>query len=792
MVQYNLYLESGNKSLVATLEDQQKATLEDQQKVTLEDQQKGSSHLSVIRENTDSNDDILCISTSTKLISISGTSYDIPVHLEKIECEGNTLRVIYSSEKKDFDLPTNDVFFFEHNEDQNKIIIRDAAGNGNISCEYTIHLIFKDTQANVIVYCAPKSSIYDVVLDFGSEASQMLVNRRDIKNLSLNKPIVYNVGKHFYRNEYNENERYDQQEISDNSLFRSVFFSKSPINNNSFISSQPSSDDPYLSFLTNRKSVDKGERLPNIKITQISNSGTTSNASDGDQIHRLHRGIILRFLHEAIFEITEQESTCVKDEKNSSTDLKKKEIYVNFSILVPNVMSQDEVTGLLVDLFNSLTKNVLPKYSKTVIFKGIEIRSVSESDASLMYWINTSKNVKKGQYLIVDMGKGTTDFSVVNILNGGYIESVSRSGFIGAGNALSYAIFDNYMWKLGRHDRELLIKKILRAEPALLYDLEEIIETYKKTFNPEEVNRTISKFENISEVSAEKILESIKNGGNIGDGASLVIGIVYEIIKEILIRINGLHFDYIVLAGRGFMFKPMYDMFKDFMKYKYPKAKLLDYNIKDAKKGCLQGPLSDVIVSNYSNIVGIPQTINTTEFDEKINDVSSEIDALRDKSIRKNKKAYLAIFERIIRNSGGYTSLLEKINEGMKLKSSNFSFIPSIKSYPTSSNAKIKKMMEVGLKMEKGTSIENYGADTAFYISGKKYILSNYAHLDEKQDYELYYDGKTFWIRGKKQSYQLTSDNNRNENKLLFESLFPYCLKFDKYAKIPNIKPISR
>ena len=775
MVQYNLYLESGNRSLISVLADKQEE----------------SSHLSVIRENTDSNDDILSIPTSTKLISLRGTSYDSPVHLTKIECEGNKLRIIYSSEKKDFYLPTNDVFFYEYNEDQNKIIIRDAAGNGNVSCEYYILLIFQDTQATVKVYCAPKSSIYDVVLDFGSEASQMLVNRRDIKKLSLNKPIVYNVGKHFYGNEFNENERYDQQEISDKSLYRSVFFSKSPINDNSFISSRPSSNDPYMSFLTNRKSGDKGERLPNIKITQISNSGASSNASDGNQIHRLHRGIILRFLHEAIIEIAEQESTCVKVNNNNSTE-NKKDLFVNFSILVPNVMSQDEVTELLADLYKSLKKDVLPIYNTSVNFKGIELKSVSESDASLMYWINTNRNVKKGQYLIVDMGKGTTDFSVVNILNGGYIESVSRSGFIGAGNALSYAIFDNYMWKLGRHDRKLLIKKILRAEPALLYDLEEIIENYKKTFNPEEVNRTISKFDNISEVSAEKILESIKNGGNIGDGASLVIGIVYEIIKEILIRINGLHFDYIVLAGRGFMFKPMYDMFKNFMKYKYPKAKLLDYNIEDAKKGCLQGPLSDIIVSNYSNIVGIPQTINTTEFNENINDVSSEIDALREKSIRKNKKAYKAIFERIIYNSGGYTSLLEKINEGMKLKSSNFSFIPSIKSYPTSSNAKIKKMMEVGLKMENGTSIENYGADTAFYISGKKYILSNHAHLDEKQDYELYYDGKTFWIRGKKQSYQLTSDNNRNENKLLFESLFPYCLKFDKYAKIPNIKPISR
>lgn len=766
MEQYNLYIESGNKSLIAVLTDGHPV---------------GES-LSVIRENTDSNDDIVNIPISSKLISLRGKSYDEPVFLTNIDIDTNILTATYSGERNEFDLPSNETFFFERNEKKNQIIIRDAAGNGNISEEYTITLKYKSSQSVLKVHCAPKSAIYDVILDFGSEASQMLVNRRDNKILSLKNSIVSNIGKHFFGEEFSEEERYDQQEINDKSLYRSVFFSKTENIDESFISLRPSPEDKSFSFLTKRNSANKGKRLPNIKIAQISNSGGNFSLNQGNQIKLLHRGIILRFLHEAICEIKDQQNL---KESNG--------IFIKFSILVPNVMSQDEVSDLLNDLYSSLINDVIPSY-EVLNIQGIEINSVSESDASLMHWINTSKNIKKGQYLIVDMGKGTTDFSVVNILNGGYIESVSRAGFIGAGNALSYAIFDNYMWKLGRHDREILIRKMLKAEPALLYKLEEVIEKYKRNFNPDETNRTISKIESIDEVSANKILDSIKNGGNIGDGASLVLCTIYKIIKEIVIRINGLKFDYIILAGRGFMFKPMFNTFKKIMSAIYPNAKLLEYKVEDAKKGCLLGPLSDVIVSNYSNIVGIPQTINTTDFFENLKDVSDKIDTLRDKSIKKNNKTYKAIFDKIIKNSGEYASLLTKVNERMKLHNSNsvFAFIPTYNSYPTSSNAKVKMLMKEGLKMEKGSSIENYGADTSFFISGNKYVLSNFAHLDIEKDYEIYYDGKTFWIRGDKQCYQLSSDNHRNEDSLLFESLFPYCLEFDKYANIPNNKPISR
>ena len=75
--------------------------------------------------------------------------------------------------------------------------------------------------------------------------------------------------------------------------------------------------------------------------------------------------------------------------------------------------------------------------------------------------------------LTIDIGKGTTDFSITKKIDANKATSLFRSGFVGAGNAVSYAIFDNCIEQMvGKSKKKEVIKRVLDAEPALLFDLD--------------------------------------------------------------------------------------------------------------------------------------------------------------------------------------------------------------------------------------------------------------------------------------------------------------------------------
>ena len=115
-------------------------------------------------------------------------------------------------------------------------------------------------------------------------------------------------------------------------------------------------------------------------------------------------------------------------------------IYVRFTVLVPNIYTIEEINNTkssIRRIFNQFNIN-----SSYIL--GLEITSISESDAAFL-GCNGYLNSVKGNafYLCIDCGKGTTDFSIISSYNSLEFVPIYRNGFAGAGNLISYAIFES-------------------------------------------------------------------------------------------------------------------------------------------------------------------------------------------------------------------------------------------------------------------------------------------------------------------------------------------------------------
>lgn len=122
-------------------------------------------------------------------------------------------------------------------------------------------------------------------------------------------------------------------------------------------------------------------------------------------------------------------------------------------VLVPNIYKQEDIDTLLDDL-NQLNQSAIK--NQTNCEMRYDFRVISESDAAFLgvkeVGINGNETIlkkinrevkdekQKDAYLIIDSGKGTTDFSIINY-NPGDTNSVSsykRGGIAGAGGAIDY------------------------------------------------------------------------------------------------------------------------------------------------------------------------------------------------------------------------------------------------------------------------------------------------------------------------------------------------------------------
>lgn len=755
MTIYHLYFESDERAC----------------NLRMSDDPNGRIPIKILLTNSVSGTELLKLKPNDiKLVSYHGTDEDKKVYIQRYQAEGNRLD-IYLSDERDEEIKFQKTDQFRFVKDKGFLEIHNT-GN-TVPESFTIIFHYADNiMGEIQLTCMPIDQIYDMVLDFGSEASQMLITQG-----GTNEPseLFNNCARHFYNIDPDiiETRTYHQQE-DDSNLFRSIFFSRERKGgmqkNGNPILARPGEDDPLLDFITPKDRAAQGERLPNIKISYL--AGITSRGIDP---RTLHQSIVMRFIHEAVMEIKDKE-----DKRNRST-----QCAIRIYLLVPNVM--DQIT--LSDFISSIQKhtdddefrNLLPESMRNTVF---DIRSYSESDASFVYWLNNpeenQEGIKPGNYLIIDVGKGTTDFSVIKVEDTQNAVSVYRSGFVGAGNAITYAMFENYITTMaGINNCEAIIRQILlEGKDAELYRLENILENYKR--NPGEINPNPPQIRR--GMNVETIINQIEAAGTISDQRGIILAAIHDIIEKIVVNVKETDFTKVLLSGRAFN----YPLFEEETKCILNKLYHLEsepgiVTIASPKEGCLRGPLSVVKINKQSDIIGIPVRVDRSNQLAEISKLQQDV---RDIIQERRKKQDIAP---------------QRNNESMYKKA--LGWICYIwgtirdkfprKKYGNVDNQIIHLMATSDdiFQMMRGDKDTGYcNKDTCFYVSDDQYVLPDRHPFDEKK-YKLFYDGKNFYVRDANTSPMLVKAQETPDIDLLYESLFPYPYRIlDENYEVPEVR----
>lgn len=175
-------------------------------------------------------------------------------------------------------------------------------------------------------------------------------------------------------------------------------------------------------------------------------------------------------------------------------------------ILVPNIYQQKHIDKLLYDL-NMLNKTAKMKYDFRVIsesdaaFLGVKELVIKDNNTILQIITQgIDDDRQKDAFLIIDSGKGTTDFSIINYNPAdpnSSIASYKRGGIAGAGAAIDYVfarIIARQIYKnITNHnqcDETLFVKRfmemICRLVPMYQDKVTHLIELAKKKYKVEE------------------------------------------------------------------------------------------------------------------------------------------------------------------------------------------------------------------------------------------------------------------------------------------------------------------
>lgn len=449
----------------------------------------------------------------------------------------------------------------------------------------------------VIFTICEEKDIFNVVLDFGSEASQMAISRRG-GDIGVNS--ITNIFS-LIKNHYEDKEDYDGKDNKltkdsdyiqyggSTNLYRSFFYIKKVIE-------EVASPDPWnpdtrteMSFLSHRKDWDTLKKdyiaLPNAKIAtfggvpvpQIEIGGIESPISDyGDDY--FYRKAIDNFIFEAL--------NFIKDRNQ------RRKKAVNICILMPNVYPLPSINKKLSDLSTDIEKMLTLSGFKDIL--GYELSFVSESDASMLglFAANTLQafTADAGNYLIMDAGKGTLDFSILNYnpRRRKRYKNLCRSGIIGAGNAISYAIalaliFEFIEQNCSDFDvnsidnlvKKVVYRNVINADLSEQFEFLNLVEDYKKKYNGNafKTNRDNDYFASnertritTDEIKLKGINSFIKNlDYRIPDKHAYIENEMSSIALDILMKLeqvtnhisgnerHTIHIDKVIFTGRGFL-----------------------------------------------------------------------------------------------------------------------------------------------------------------------------------------------------------------------------------------------
>ena len=379
------------------------------------------------------------------------------------------------------------------------------------SDHFRLNFQYDNKTISLCIYFATSENTYDAIIDFGSEASQAVwLKGNSINPVNLTKNIqdMHAASALHDIKSITELEKFDQFES--NTLYKSIYYIKRQI---SSIPKRawPRYDGNEWKFLTTSlKAVSKNDylQLPNSKLIRFEFGNYTNltikvgNAER--QLTQLKNDIIERILLNNVVKQVLHAIVSNADDEG---------VYLTLNILMPNVypihIAAKKLEWLAKDIEELISgdnesKEEIDKETVSYgIIKAIELRAVSESDASMIGYINKKITVKQqivsGIYLIMDAGKGTLDFSFMEVKTSGtpYVNR-SRAGIVGAGNAVTYGLlvglvneylsinFRDYQNKEEEEKQKLMkefIYSIYCADLAVLTTLFKAVESYKKVYN---------------------------------------------------------------------------------------------------------------------------------------------------------------------------------------------------------------------------------------------------------------------------------------------------------------------
>ncbi len=323
-----------------------------------------------------------------------------------------------------------------------------------------------------IIHIYVEDVVYNAIVDFGSEASQAcwLSDDNNPKYIKLTTAIrnASDLGT------YDDADfiQYEQDENKD--FYRSIYYIKEELTDSDSekLDVWPDYKDDTIRFLWNVKDETKNEpkdkantyiQIPNTKILNYITDGYANNHiiidNEKIEIKDIKEGVIPTLLmNNIILQTLLAIEKVIKIQKNSG-----KACGLILYVLMPNIYPIHIVSQKLNQLAENIKKikeNKDKKYNKYIKdnnadndnndiiiphINGIELRYISESDASLLGYINLSNNklfdnTEKKDYLIIDAGKGTLDFSLTEVHSKNAITNKRRGGIVGAGAAITYGV----------------------------------------------------------------------------------------------------------------------------------------------------------------------------------------------------------------------------------------------------------------------------------------------------------------------------------------------------------------
>lgn len=512
--------------------------------------------------------------------------------------------------------------------------------------EYILQFCYTSNEINYIgairicEYKYNNNQLFKASLDFGSEASQICVkapsSEVEGENIEILDQFIGMVGGDI-KKDYWQGRKDD-----DRKLYKSVYHvlrqhigkipqGELPMSKgkDSFLQSLLSFEDTDTErflLVPNLKLLDQVNlNNPNgARVTNDPNAILTNLSIDKEYILRK---ILCNFLAVTMHYI--------------KTSYPEQEYYLHYFLLMPNIYTQKKVNRIInefYDDFNTLCE-ACPQFKK---FKGIEVSMVSESDASFfgMRTLERIRDKRGAYYLIIDAGKGTTDFSLIhqespNLSN---FVSVYRSGIPESGHSLTYALYDalkNYFYEYNKNNnnnRGMAFNKAIRDSELrsdqrlrLASLLEKLKENYElsqedsnigNSFNELPKNLNLVDINNFIEnklVNENKLMPGMRNA------ISQAITHLTDSIDDTIIKYmkeRNIVCENVILTGRAFMLRPFEQAVKKMLQEEQVVNNDEDiiYNKGEAKKICTIGAIKaseQTVINKNSNMLGCPSIIET-------------------------------------------------------------------------------------------------------------------------------------------------------------------------------------